>query len=296
MSADGATRPEQSTADIVREYCDLGWKLFPVTKEKNPATEAGFYNSSDNPDRVMAMLDKVPGGGLAVETGRRLGAFVLDCDNEEAYQAVLARGVPHTVIAKTRRGYHLYFACPRGKDLVVRNRVGILPKTDIRGDRGYVRIPPFHGLTWINPPGTTAFALAPDWLLELLKAPKHTASNNGADAGRGGFNRQRGNADRRITAYCLAALDDEARQLASLSEGARNAGLNAAALKLGHLAHYGVFTEDQAMAALQSACEANGLLADDGFPAFEATFHSGWSAGIGEPREIPVKSRAITTP
>jgi hypothetical protein len=98
-------------------------------------------------------------------------------------------------------------------------------------------------------------------------------------------------ADARIAAYCKAAIARITAELATVAEGSRNNALNTSALKLGHLAHIGIFTEAEARAALHGACIANGLIRDDGEHAFAATFSSGWTKGTADPRNIPEAQR-----
>lgn len=88
-------------------------------------------------------------------------------------------------------------------------------------------------------------------------------------------------------AYALAALNSEANALASASQGGRNNALNISAMKLGQLVASGHLTRDQVFAALYAACQSNGLMAEDGPRSFEATFNSGYEAGLNQPRYIP---------
>jgi hypothetical protein len=95
----------------------------------------------------------------------------------------------------------------------------------------------------------------------------------------------------RIVAYCKAAFARTSAELATAAAGSRNTALNTSALKLGRLAHYGIFTEAEARAALHGACIANGLIRDDGEQAFATTFSSGWTKGTADPRDIPEDER-----
>src|SRR5262249_7109854 len=123
----------------------------------------------------------------------------------------------------------------------------------------------------------------PNFVYEAVEAPRQRATAaSGLPRANGAMQ-----PDDRAYKYARAALENERSQLAKQASGGRNAKLNNAALKIGSLAHYGAFSEDEARAALHGACVANGLIADDGLPAFEATFDSGWTAGTAQPRETP---------
>jgi hypothetical protein len=75
--------------------------------------------------------------------------------------------LPTTVEALTARGRHIYFKWPQQP---VRNSAGkIAPGIDVRGEGGYVIVPPSvhptgRPYTWSVDCGS-AFAAAPDWLL-----------------------------------------------------------------------------------------------------------------------------------
>ncbi len=93
---------------------------------------------------------------IGVPTGRPLGAFVIDVDAGidaetgevfeadaiiAALEAELGVILPSTWAAATPRGgRHLYFKLPAG--VAIRNRTGIVPRVDARGDGGYVVVPP----------------------------------------------------------------------------------------------------------------------------------------------------------
>lgn len=86
--------------------------------------------------------------------------------------------------------------------------------------------------------------------------------------------------------WCMAAFSKVKQQLGTEKEPGRNNALNNAAMQLGHLAHFNVFTEDMARAALKAACTDNGLIAE-GLDQFNATFDSGWKAGEAAPGKLP---------
>jgi hypothetical protein len=83
-------------------------------------------------------------------------------------------------------------------------------------------------------------------------------------------------------------LKNEAAALAAMrGASGRNQRLNSTAFMLGGWAAYGVIDRETAYAALKSACDANGLNAEDGERQFDATFESGWGDGLEVPRELP---------
>jgi P4 family phage/plasmid primase-like protien len=92
----------------------------------------------------------------------------------------------------------------------------------------------------------------------------------------------------RMTGYVISAVSMEAKELAAVTSE-RNSALNKAAFKLGTLGAHNVLSEETAYEALRVAYEANGGMHDPdngGIPQFEATFASGWTAGLEHPRDL----------
>ncbi len=109
------------------------------------------------------------GSNMAILTGSKNELFVLDTDSEEADQQVRDLGVPKTLKVRTGRAFQYFFRMP---EFSVKNRQGLLPHTDIRGEGGYVVSPgSLHrsGVRYsvVDP---APIAEAPEWLLKLLQA------------------------------------------------------------------------------------------------------------------------------
>ncbi len=187
----------------------------------------------------------------------------------------------------TRRpGRHRYVTDVRG---ILGNSVGKLKELgiDVRG-RGHAMLPPsphpdggFYA--WAPDHSLDDFPdgipVCPDFVYQAIEAeqrpPHHVAVGNG-----------QAKADDSAYCYCRAALDHERRRVADAGAGARNQTLNDAVLGLGHLAHYGAFTEDEVRSTMAAACAANGYIAEDGRGAFDATFASAWCDGTAVPRQV----------
>ncbi len=84
------------------------------------------------------------------------------------------------------------------------------------------------------------------------------------------------------SAYATAAIDREAREVASAPAGQRNHRLNRAAFKLGQLVGAGLLDEATASAALVAA----GLVAGPGERKIRSTVQRGLRAGMRQPRRI----------
>jgi putative DNA primase/helicase len=163
--------PPQEMLIAALGYATHGWPVFPChpqTKRPllkgdiDPATEAeipntgGLKKASTNPETIRNWWQHWPKALIGVPTGRPIGAFVLDLDagvdekTGEIFElAALERAIaqefgaplPSTWSAETPRGgRHLYFALPDGE--VPGNRAGLIKRVDVRGDGGYVIVPP----------------------------------------------------------------------------------------------------------------------------------------------------------
>ncbi len=93
----------------------------------------------------------------------------------------------------------------------------------------------------------------------------------------------------RTRKYLDGMLEGVSSALASTGKNNRNNALNNSAMRLGHFAHHGVFTEDTAWSRLSAACMKNGEWADPqgGPKKCRSTFLSGWRAGFNDPQPIP---------
>jgi Bifunctional DNA primase/polymerase, N-terminal len=87
-------------------------------------------------------------GGIGLPTGKKSGIVVLDVDVDDGGLESLAKleraGAPVPKIARTRTGgggIHVFFRYPGSTE--IRNSAGLLgPGLDIRGEGGYVVVPP----------------------------------------------------------------------------------------------------------------------------------------------------------
>lgn len=133
------------------EYADRGWAVFPVSKDKNPLTENGFKDATTNKEQITAWFNHFTGANIAVATGEASGGLVvIDVDideskgkfgNEslEAWQEENSCMFSDTLTATTGRGgKHYYFTSTESFGC----KVGALPNVDIRGEGGYVVVPP----------------------------------------------------------------------------------------------------------------------------------------------------------
>jgi hypothetical protein len=137
-------------------------------RDKRPATAFGVKEATTDPDKIRQWWCREPQYNVAVATGAPSGVFVLDIDGMPA-EAELDKlqaqfgDLPSTVETITARGRHLFFKMPASP---VRNSVGMLASgIDVRGDGGYVLVPPsVH-------PGGRAYEWSVDSANQLGSAP-----------------------------------------------------------------------------------------------------------------------------
>lgn len=116
---------------------------------KHPLARRGFLDGTTDA-RIILNWDEIYGAGrwnLAVATGAVSGVIVLDIDGETGMQTYRllsgTRSLPETWIVVTPRGWHVYFKHP---GFPVQNSAAKLGAgLDIRGDGGYVIVPPSQG-------------------------------------------------------------------------------------------------------------------------------------------------------
>lgn len=144
--------------------------------------------STNNVDILHGMLKRFQQQGKNPQIGidcAKSGIFVLDVDVrngakgleslaqlEEKYEKL-----PQTLLAKTPSGGLHYYFRGHGANSASSPLVGV--NLDTRGDGGLIVCPPSVADTgecycWINPPDCVEMADAPQWLIDLSAASKHT--------------------------------------------------------------------------------------------------------------------------
>gem|GEM_PF-2944623 len=151
---------------------------------KRPLTQHGFKDASTDPRRITAWRHRWPNANIGMPTGEASGVFALDVDRLEALEELEREHgkLPDTLTVRTPSGgLHLDFRHVEG----ITNSPGGLPAgIDVRGEGGYVLVPPSAGYEWES---RSEVAEAPEWLLELIRTrpqtvgerPKATAEIDG---------------------------------------------------------------------------------------------------------------------
>lgn len=172
------TKP--NIAEFAQGYLARGWPVIPVEPGgKRPLVRwESFQTRLPTLEELAGWLRRWPDANLGVVTGHMAGLVVLDIDpphqgDDSLLELERVHGtLPQTIEALTGSGgRHVYFAHPGG---TLRNKVGLAPGIDLRGDGGMIVVPPsLHAsgrrYEWelSHLPEETTLAPLPAWLLRL---------------------------------------------------------------------------------------------------------------------------------
>lgn len=297
---------DRSMMDYALELAETGFAVFPA----NPATKKALVKGWDkvatvNESQIREWWSKWPKALIAAPTGWGCGFWALDLDAKivgdtgevidlddlvAEIEAEIGEKLPETMTARTPRGgEHRYYRMPEdGRE--VRNRNPLMEHIDVRGEGGYV----------ILPPSVRDDGAAYEWQNDLLPQPaseslldlvikKADPVPDGADAApaaHGDFTSTLAQEDEGVRKYALAALDAECHSVRTCTKGGRNSALNKAAYSVGQFVGAGVIARALAFSMLQDAAHANGMIKDDGIKAAQATINSGLDSGALSPRDL----------
>ena len=153
------------------------WPVFPA-KGKVPLTPNGFRDATKDPTQIRAWWREYPDANVAIPTGSISGFDALDIDLRHGGEGSLDELVrqhgplPETAESLTGGGgHHVLFKHGEG----VKNAADIKPGIDVRGDGGYIVVPPSmhesgRSYAWeqSSRPEDVDIAEWPRWLLALL--------------------------------------------------------------------------------------------------------------------------------
>ena len=142
-SANPTEKQAPSMLDEALRYAERGWPIFPCRPDKRPLTPNGFKDASTDAAIIESWWKQWPDALIAAPTGEAIGAWVLDIDDAAAFHSLANDfAIPATRSCRTGRGMHLYFAWDADEPVRNRLKCAELPGADIRGEGGYVILPP----------------------------------------------------------------------------------------------------------------------------------------------------------
>jgi hypothetical protein len=310
-----AGAPMNANLRVALDHARAGIPNFPAAVfrsngsgkwQKQPLIKGWQQAATTDEGQIRRWWKEFPSAVPGIELGRA-GLVVIDADRHpgapngvDALRAVvkgaLAEGRtfplgPATLTAGN--GWHLYFRQPDGER--VGNRPGRLPDgIDVRGDGGWIVAPGSvrpDGAVWEQADGRPSLVDAypngvpplPIWLADIIRARPENVAPTPHPAPPQSSPSHAPSSPSRERRYAAAALDRSAAELAGVPRGNRNHSANSAAFVMGRMVARGWIDESTVINALFRACEANGLVADDGASAVQRTISSGLTAGMASP-------------
>ena len=167
-------------------YAATGWHVFPCRyRAKEPLTTHGFQDATTEAGTIRAWWQRWPQANIGLATGRGSGVVVLDVDPRHGGDDALLYlpSFPATVECLTGGGgRHIYFEAPAFEVRCSNNALG--PGLDVKGDGGYVLLPPSvhptgRAYQWevSSDPAEVEIAPMPGWLLGSIR---HSSPQFGA--------------------------------------------------------------------------------------------------------------------
>jgi len=168
------------------DYSRLGLPVFPCRPDKTPYTPNGFKNATTDEKTIRGWWNLYPDLLIGMPTGKSSGVSVLDIDGAEG-EAGLAtllanNNMPDAPCVRTGRGGRHYWFSHR--DGIKNSQSTIAPGIDVRGEGGYVILPPSsskHGAySWIRKFSDKLAELPnfPDWLKPAPSQPALPVGHN----------------------------------------------------------------------------------------------------------------------
>jgi predicted P-loop ATPase len=267
---------------------ELQWPVFPCRGDKRPITANGFKDATHVREVILRQFANPAAQTIGTPTGRVSGLVAVDVDVKNGQRGAEWLDTNKSLLPKTRMhrtvsgGLHLLFRMPA--DVEIRNSASrIAPGVDIRGEGGYIIVPPSPGYAVADP---VEPADMPDWLVqaclkpepkpatEPLATPSQPASASAeSDLGR----------------YANRALDDAFNRVRNAPEGTRNPTLNNEALSLATMLWWNEFSRSTIESVLGRAATEAGL----GAVEIQKTLASAIDAGLTKPQRPKPEQRDI---
>jgi hypothetical protein len=259
----------------------LGVPVFPCDAQKRPLTPRGFKDASTDHETIRRMFAHPRAVMIGAPTGEAWGVIVVDVDVKNGAQGgawldANSHRLPQTRTIRTGSGgLHIYLLWP-GQP--IKNSASkIAPGIDVRGDGGYVIVPPSPGYAVAD---DAPIAEVPDWLLPALLTPpapepapalllasaRPVLTDGASRLGRD-------------------AIEERCNEIRTAQDGAKHAAINEAAFAIGGLVAKGHIEEGEAWSALRDALGAILHRCKDQRAA-EKTLRKAFQDGLTKPQAV----------
>ena len=277
LHAHGADRGRAALADAA---IALGVPVFPCDANKRPLTRHGFKDATADPASVRRLFSNPAAVMIGMPTGE-MTVVVVDVDIKDGRQGrawldANSDRLPRTRTARTASGgLHYYFRWPSQP---IRNTASkIAPGIDVRGDGGYVIVPPSAGYEVMD---DAEVADVPDWLLPMLLPQPSPPQPPVAPTA------YRPRLDHGGSAIGRAALAERCHQIRNAPDGCKHQAVNIAGFAVGGLVTAGHLDERIAWSALADALTVLLPRCQDPHAA-ERTLQRAFREGMAQPQRVP---------
>lgn len=241
----------------------LNVPVFPCGADKTPLVAGGFKAATRDRDAITRLFSNPRAVMIGVPTGSPSGVVVVDVDAHGEKNGMGWWGDNEAALCHTRRhrtrsgGLHLLWRAPADGPPIRNSASRIAPGVDVRGEGGYVIVPPSPGYEVEH---ASEIAPMPRWLAALcqkrspppLPPPSYVPKDT----------------------WAWQRLMRAVVKVGQAGEGTRNATLNAQAYYVAALVGEWL-SRDDALAALFRAARQAGLEEQE----IKATLHSAFSSG-----------------
>lgn len=167
----------KTNLDWALYYRGIGWSPFPVASgSKTPLVKWEKYQREVASEaEIRRWWEQYPDASIGIATGNVSGIVVVDVEAGGE-----TKEWPPTIVSRTGGGgYHYLYKYP---GTTIKNRVRIREKTDIRGDGGYVVVPPSlhksgNNYEWAIAPSDAVLEECPKWLLQENTESSYTKTD-----------------------------------------------------------------------------------------------------------------------
>ncbi len=159
----------------------LGWSVIPLGIDKKPLIEWKPFQAKRGSEEQIKEWFSKPEVNIGVITGKISNLIVVDIDPRHGGTEEDFKEVQTIKSATGGGGWHYYFQYVEG----VQNSANIKPGIDIRGEGGYVVVPPSSHSSgkdyeWITAPDTTDKLIPlPEFIKEWIANQKGKPATNG---------------------------------------------------------------------------------------------------------------------
>lgn len=285
IKAGSATPPPLAEIAVEFSRC-LDVPVFACDADKRPLYGLKWQEkASREAVDIRAMFARPGAAMIGMPTGPTSGYSIIDIDVKDGragdtWLSNNASRIASTRTSSTRSGgVHLWYRHVSG----IRNSASrIAPGVDVRGEGGYVIVPPSPGYTWAKDIEAVDM---PQWLVDAAIKPEPEPPQPRAyrpapvyhDGG---------------SAYGLRGLEDECDAIRTAADGAKHATINKAAYSVGGLVAGGELEQGVAWAALCDALDVILPFCKDQHAA-RKTLDRAFREGLGKPRDVaPLPERA----